>query len=515
MNSRINFHSESIDVDESMDSTSTDSLKNEEIQVNDNDSIVDSEQLLQTSLSMDTINLYQQNKVSYVTMRGVTVISLLIDGKERLCLAQISNTMLKNYSYNEIHNRRVALGINCIQCTPVQLEILRRTGAMPISSRRCGMITKREAERLVKSFLEDNKPPSLPENFSFSVYHKCGWGSRGIFYPSRYSSSRAKCIRCYYCNLFYSPNKFIFHAHNLPDSKYVQPDTANFNSWRRHLLLVNPKNDEHLANAWEDVKAIFNGGTRKRGSHQSSISRPSSTRSNSSDMRETIDDTSEKEPKSVDNDLTPVKLPKFNPNIDIEKEQVLSHLIKRVAHCSPKQHEQLENEIENDTTNKTNLQNIRNVFPPNKEFTAEPQFNNQSSLYPLTLSQLMAVVAASSSSNYSYFPMVDSRSNYYPQNTNMLPYWNHLNILEHQMKIQNSTQTQYISSENYENSFIKGSLQQQSPDSLKRLLISGETCDDENTSKISSKRLKISHKHLTSFKPFAIENNCFQGENKI
>ena len=41
--------------------------------------------------------------------------------QERLCLAQISNTLLKEYSYNEIHNRRVALGITCVQCTPVQV----------------------------------------------------------------------------------------------------------------------------------------------------------------------------------------------------------------------------------------------------------------------------------------------------------------------------------------------------------------------------------------------------------
>lgn len=50
-----------------------------------------------------------------------------------------------------------------------KLEILRRAGAMPISSRRCGMITKREAERLCKSFLGDNAPPKLPENFAFEV----------------------------------------------------------------------------------------------------------------------------------------------------------------------------------------------------------------------------------------------------------------------------------------------------------------------------------------------------------
>ncbi|CAM5145952.1 unnamed protein product [Eretmochelys imbricata] len=209
-------------------------------------------------------NPLKPNQVGETSLYGVPIVSLVIDGQERLCLAQISNTLLKNYSYNEIHNRRVALGITCVQCTPVQLEILRRAGAMPISSRRCGMITKREAERLCKSFLGEHKPPKLPENFAFDVVHECAWGSRGSFIPARYNSSRAKCIKCGYCSMYFSPNKFIFHSHRTPDSKYTQPDAANFNSWRRHLKLGDKTATDELSHAWEDVKAMFNGGTRKR-----------------------------------------------------------------------------------------------------------------------------------------------------------------------------------------------------------------------------------------------------------
>ncbi len=219
------------------------------------------------------------NQVSETVLYGVPIVSLVIDGQERLCLAQISNTLLKNYSYNEIHNRRVALGITCVQCTPVQLEILRRAGAMPISSRRCGMITKREAERLCKSFLGAHNPPKLPENFAFDVTHECSWGSRGSFIPARYNSSRAKCIKCTYCNMYFSPNKFIFHSHRTPESKYTQPDAANFNSWRRHLKLTDKSLSDDLSHAWEDVKAMFNGGSRKRampgsGSEMSSPLKP-------------------------------------------------------------------------------------------------------------------------------------------------------------------------------------------------------------------------------------------------
>ncbi|KAM4053440.1 SKI family transcriptional corepressor 2 isoform 2-T4 [Anomaloglossus baeobatrachus] len=204
------------------------------------------------------------NQVSQVILYGIPIVSLVIDGQERLCLAQISNTLLKNYSYNEIHNRRVALGITCVQCTPVQLEILRRAGAMPISSRRCGMITKREAERLCKSFLGENRPPKLPDNFAFDVTHECAWGCRGNFIPARYNSSRAKCIKCTYCNMYFSPNKFIFHSHRTPEAKYTQPDAANFNSWRRHLKLSDKTPPDEMVFAWEDVKAMFNGGSRKR-----------------------------------------------------------------------------------------------------------------------------------------------------------------------------------------------------------------------------------------------------------
>ena len=58
--------------------------------------------------------------------------------------------------------------------------------------------------------------------------------------PSRYNSSRAKCIKCSFCAVFFSPNKFVFHSHRLltDTDKYIQPDAANFNSWRRHTKLL-------------------------------------------------------------------------------------------------------------------------------------------------------------------------------------------------------------------------------------------------------------------------------------
>jgi len=70
--------------------------------------------------------------------------------------------------------------------------------------------------------------------------------------------------RCVYCQLYLSPNKFIFHFHRVSGSRYHHPDAANFNSWRRHLSLDYVDPPEELVHAWEDVKAMFNGGSRKR-----------------------------------------------------------------------------------------------------------------------------------------------------------------------------------------------------------------------------------------------------------
>ncbi|XP_010154244.1 PREDICTED: SKI family transcriptional corepressor 1-like, partial [Eurypyga helias] len=107
-------------------------------------------------------NTLKPNQVGETSLYGVPIVSLVIDGQERLGPAPISKTLGKN------------------------------------------------AERLCKSFLGEHKPPKLPENFAFDVVHECAWGSRGSFIPARYNSSRAKCIKCSYCSMYFSPNKFIF-----------------------------------------------------------------------------------------------------------------------------------------------------------------------------------------------------------------------------------------------------------------------------------------------------------------
>ena len=50
----------------------------------------------------------------------------------------------------------------------------------------------------------------------------------------------------------------MFHAHRVGDAdRYVQPDAANFNSWRRHIRLLGEPPEE-IVFAWEDVKVGIN-----------------------------------------------------------------------------------------------------------------------------------------------------------------------------------------------------------------------------------------------------------------
>jgi hypothetical protein len=64
---------------------------------------------MEENLTMNDNRHHDNSYVSTCTIRSAPIVSLITDGKERLCLAQISNDLLKDFSYNEIHNRRVGM----------------------------------------------------------------------------------------------------------------------------------------------------------------------------------------------------------------------------------------------------------------------------------------------------------------------------------------------------------------------------------------------------------------------
>ncbi len=205
-----------------------------------------------------------KSKYCHIKIRNTELVALLETDYEFVCLAQLSVTLLKDFNYNQINNRRMSLGIEAVQCTAEQLELLKSACAAPCSMKRSGMIKRQDAERLVKSFLDDNQPLNLVKNLIIVVEHEFGWGCKGEFHTSLYNHSRAKCIRCLSCKIFLSPNKFTFHGHHRAGKTYNKRNTANLNLWRRHLKMINPTNDEIIRTTWDEIKASFHGFFLKR-----------------------------------------------------------------------------------------------------------------------------------------------------------------------------------------------------------------------------------------------------------
>jgi hypothetical protein len=114
--------------------------------------------------------------VTQIQIRNAKLVAIVENEQELVCLAQLSCVLLKDYNYNQINNRRMALGIEAHQPTIEQLDVFKQNGAMPTSLKRSGIIHKRDAERLVRSFLEENQTFDFPKNLVIIVEHEFGWG---------------------------------------------------------------------------------------------------------------------------------------------------------------------------------------------------------------------------------------------------------------------------------------------------------------------------------------------------
>lgn len=68
-------------------------------------------------------------------------------------LFQVLNSVLRDFSLQEINRECDELQIYCSRCTPEQLNILKTHGILPSGAGSCGLITKTDAERLCSALL--------------------------------------------------------------------------------------------------------------------------------------------------------------------------------------------------------------------------------------------------------------------------------------------------------------------------------------------------------------------------
>ncbi|XP_056278634.1 v-ski avian sarcoma viral oncogene homolog a [Pseudoliparis swirei] len=193
-------------------------------------------------------------------LEGETISCFVVGGEKRLCLPQILNTVLRDFSLQQINSVCDDLHIYCSRCTADQLEILKVMGILPFSAPSCGLITKTDAERLCNALIYGGAYPprckkepgssggasslslsssslelQLTER-SFKVYHECFGKCKGLLVPELYGSPNAACIQCMDCRLMYPTHKFVVHSHKAQENRTCHWgfDSAN---WRAYLLL--------------------------------------------------------------------------------------------------------------------------------------------------------------------------------------------------------------------------------------------------------------------------------------
>ncbi|XP_033897624.3 ski oncogene isoform X2 [Acipenser ruthenus] len=181
-------------------------------------------------------------------LESETISCFVVGGEKRLCLPQILNTVLRDFSLQQINSVCDDLHIYCSRCTADQLEILKVMGILPFSAPSCGLITKTDAERLCNALIYGGTyPPHCKKEFSgtlelelteksFKVYHECFGKCKGLFVPELYTSPNAACIQCMDCRLMYPAHKFVVHSHKALENRTCHWgfDSAN---WRAYILL--------------------------------------------------------------------------------------------------------------------------------------------------------------------------------------------------------------------------------------------------------------------------------------
>ncbi|XP_055984411.1 ski oncogene [Sorex fumeus] len=212
-------------------------------------------------------------------LEGETISCFVVGGEKRLCLPQILNSVLRDFSLQQINAVCDELHIYCSRCTADQLEILKVMGILPFSAPSCGLITKTDAERLCNALLYGGAcPPPCKKELaaglalglelsarSLRVYHECFGKCKGLLVPELYSSPSAACIQCLDCRLLYPPHKFVVHSHKALENRTCHWgfDSAN---WRAYILLsqdyTGKEEQARLGRCLDDVKEKFDYGNK-------------------------------------------------------------------------------------------------------------------------------------------------------------------------------------------------------------------------------------------------------------
>ncbi|XP_045584212.2 ski oncogene [Procambarus clarkii] len=175
---------------------------------------------------------------------GEPIACFNVGGEKRLCLPQILNTVLREFSLGQINAVCDDLRIFCSRCTPSQLDALRVAGVLPHTAKSCGLITNTDAQRLTQALLHAHPtrapaqaPTHSQEHPHLRVYHTCFGKCKGLVWDDLYTSGGAACIECEECHGLFPPARFVCHAHRALENQTIHWG-FEAEQWRTYLLLA-------------------------------------------------------------------------------------------------------------------------------------------------------------------------------------------------------------------------------------------------------------------------------------
>lgn len=171
-------------------------------------------------------------ELTHSLLEGESISCFVVGGEKRLCLPQVLNSVLRDFSLQQINTVCDELYVYCSRCDAEQLHILKVLGILPFNAPSCGLITLTDAQRLCNALLRPGATlPADPSGklsvqgllkeseASFQVEHQCLGKCQGLLVPQFYTQPEAHCIQCVECQLLFSPQKFVMHSHKSPDKR--------------------------------------------------------------------------------------------------------------------------------------------------------------------------------------------------------------------------------------------------------------------------------------------------------
>lgn len=195
-------------------------------------------------------------------LEGESISCFVVGGEKRLCLPQVLNSVLRDFSLQQINQECDQLQIYCSRCTPEQLNVLKNQGILPSGAPSCGLITKTDAERLCSALLYGQVTSSLRPRkgaLSIPIYHECFGRASGLCFPELYVNKTAKCIECGDCQVGFTPQQFVCHVHRNLENRTVHWGFDSSN-WRSYLHVPRDHADyEQFVKILNEMREMFEG----------------------------------------------------------------------------------------------------------------------------------------------------------------------------------------------------------------------------------------------------------------